>query len=211
MRKGRAALALLSLVLTVLAFAACKGGGGKTSSGPSPEEVTKQAIELLREHNTRANGGKSWRWVISPIPIWFDPGIARADVEGGIGLWMGAVPALRFEIAAGPRSSGIEMLFTTIDTHSGVLHCLGACACMLGTNFNRPVPNVASFATILIDNTRSCRDYVATIAHEIGHAIGIGGHPNDGSVMATTASRSVSPALREALLLLYTNPPGTVF
>lgn len=43
MRKGSAAFTLLSVFLALLFSAACKGGGEKTS-GPSPEEVTKQAL-----------------------------------------------------------------------------------------------------------------------------------------------------------------------
>ncbi|MGI9589921.1 MAG: matrixin family metalloprotease [Myxococcota bacterium] len=147
-----------------------------------------------------------------PADLFDDPAAIRDSVKDGVLDWTSVASSgiPRFEFVDDPGDADIPIVWEAEpDGDWYIAHCV------LDVNlFQRRF----GVARILVtgrwqDRTADLHDIYATVLHEMGHALGLGGHsPWNEDIMYPSISREASSGLsardRATLAALYTRPVG---
>jgi hypothetical protein len=186
-RCGRIAL----LVGLALGLAACGGGGGDKSSGPSGPNTA-----YLFQHNARFNDGVTTRWPTLPIRV-FANNIARPDE---VRVWTQVTGGLvTFTFVGSASQADITFRFGTGDDICGVT--------TIEFEGDGRIVNADVRVVREVFRGPQC---VRTVTHETGHAIGFLDHTADGGLMDPDGgSGEITAPVAGFFVDLYTLAPGT--
>jgi len=140
------------------------------------------------------------RWEL-PVPVYPDPSVSRGCVEEALSYWQSVTGLTYVFVAADAeprltvRAAGADEL--NIAVGSGLVY--------------RTYPNNrARLAVVkILTSSATCTPPSALFRHELGHTLGIFGHPAGGLMSAPMASTTASQREINFLVQLYRLPHGT--
>jgi len=217
-------LCLASLMMTV-AGSACRGETGPTSTAtsppaPVPAGASSGRIESLDvtadliTYNQAANIGFSipvegaierspgiiTRWEL-PIPVYVDPSIQGNCVQDAMDYWQ-SVTGVSYVLVAADAEPRITVRAAASDelnvsAGSGLVY--------------RTYPNNRARLGVLkiLTGHAMCAAPSALFRHELGHTLGIFGHPPSGLMSSPLVGMSASPREIAMLTQLYRLPHGS--
>ena len=179
------------IFVVVLLLSSCSGGNTDSGSGALPSGD----YSSLYTYNAYRLDGHTIRWVSTTISVYGATGVGWQEA---INRW----PTVRFQFVDSKPSSGIEIL--------GYDDLGNACGL---SSFVYDSAGRMETCTIKISNKHEpldCGKEADTVAHEIGHCIGIFKHTSDGGLMDETAedSTEITSAVKNMMGLLYALSPG---
>jgi hypothetical protein len=179
------------LVGLALGLAACGGGGGDTSTGPSGPDTA-----YLFQHNARFNDGVTTRWPTLPIRV-FTNNIASPDE---VRVWTQVTGGLvTFTFVGSASQADITFRFGAGDDLCGVTT----------VEFESDGRIVNSDVRVVKEIFRGPQ-CVRTVTHETGHAIGFLDHTADGGLMDPDGGNGeITAPVARFFIDLYTLAPGT--
>jgi hypothetical protein len=139
------------------------------------------------------------RWEL-PIPVYVDPSVDADCVEDAIDYWQSVtgLPFVLLDSRADPR-------LTVRAAGSGELHV----AAGLGLVYRTFPTNRARLAVVkILSRNAHCSSPSVLYRHELGHAIGIFGHPPGGLMSAPMVGTTASRRDINMLVQLYRLPHG---
>lgn len=139
------------------------------------------------------------RWEL-PIPVYVDPSIDADCVEDAIAYWQSVtgLPFVLLDANADPR-------LTVRTAGSGELHV----AAGLGLVYRTFPTNRARLAVVkILERKAHCSSPSVLYRHELGHAIGIFGHPPGGLMSAPMVGTTATQREINMLVQLYRLPHG---
>jgi hypothetical protein len=221
-------LRLASLAAAVLA-AACGGGAGAGPIAPTPSTGTPPApvptgdssgridnrdtAADLITYNQSVNVGLSvpvegpiqrlqdsiTRWEL-PVPVYVDPSIKGNCVEEALTYWQ-SVTGLSFAFVA----AGAEPRITVRAAGSDELNI----AAGLGLVYRTYPNNRAQLGVVkILTSDATCTAPSTLFRHELGHTLGIFGHPAGGLMSAPMVGSTASQREINLLVQLYRLPHG---
>ena len=182
----------LCIFVVVLLLSSCSDGGTDSGSGALPSGD----YSSLYAYNAYRLDGHTIRWASETIPVY---GATGADWQEAINRW----PTVRFQFVSSKPSAGIEIL--------GYDDLGSACGF---SSFAYDSAGRMESCTITISNKHEslgCGRESNTVAHEVGHCIGIFKHTSDGGLMDEKAedSHEITSTVKDLISLLYSLSPGT--
>ena len=183
---------LLFVFVVVLLLSSCSGGNTDSGSGALPSGN----YNSLYAYNAYRLDGHTIRWASETIPVY---GATGAGWQEAINRW----PTVRFQFVSSKPSAGIKIL--------GYDDLGNACGL---SSFAYDSAGRMESCTITISNKHEplgCGKESDTVAHEIGHCIGIFKHTSDGGLMDKKAedSTEITSTVKDMISLLYALSPGT--
>ncbi len=180
-------------LLGLLMLAGCSGQAPSTVSGQcitmlAPTEPPSGDIILISDGFGRSAGGiYSASWPNTPIPINVD----TPEIRQAANYWLPA--GVRFAFG---RPSGIQYLGDKPDTpYCGVAYVYAKSGTIRAANI---------YTNSTLINAGRCGSKVEVLAHELGHAIGVIGHTQDGGLMDPTGGNHlITVSVRNAIYQLY--------
>lgn len=199
-------MVLLAVVLffTPL-FAACGGKGGSTSGPTSNGSISPEALALLKTNfGVRPDGSVTrWGWNTISYSVEDDNEALSSAADAAAGFWNG-VGAVSLRPA--PKGQGNIKVFigsSMVPPFCGGYGISGG-------------PSFIESGEVAI---RSGCENVMSVAHEMGHVLGIFGHTYCGVMIGSPPNGpdcgggpglfEGPPGLFEALRYVYSRPPGT--
>jgi hypothetical protein len=215
----RRARAFLRLVAPVAAVVAVLAAGCQTPTAPG---------EAPAYDPTRLTDGRIYRWSLgATVAVYVDstgqggPGLdVRAAVERGLAGWRGswrydelrprlvssaAEADVVVQLRAAPSVVIVDVCANSIAIASGrtILCAAGDTARTLPLSSGGTAGHVKVAIEIDGDAIASPAVLDAIVAHELGHALGIGGHSADAADLMFAAPTSARPTVRDAATLRY--------
>jgi len=165
------------------------------------EEEEPTDGEVLRALNASKNENRTIRFSVNPIPVYIKN---IPDGKDEVMLWTQATDGV------------IQFTFVDDDPQNGIAVRYGiegplVCGVTYEPSWKDGVITKASIEidpkAVIPLPTSGCKQ---TVAHEVGHALGLFGHTNDGGMMDPDAGNGkLSPQTKRVMKLLYSLPPNT--
>lgn len=151
-------------------------------------------VVLISDGFGRSSGGiYSASWQRLPIPIDVD----TTEMRKAASYWLPA--GIRFDFG---KIGGIQYIGNKTDTpYCGIAYVFAKS----GT-----IKSAKIYTNQNLINAGRCGTRVQVLAHELGHAVGVIGHTNDGGLMDSTGgNKTVTVSVRNAVYSLYNEGCGT--
>ena len=185
---------IVFLIGTLLFFLSCSPG----EENNDQVEPNQTDGKLLRDLNGSENNNRTLRFEEGPIKVYLL--ILGNDGERQVEAWTDATDGLiQFDFVGSEPDQGIAIYsLSTIP---------GTC----GVTFEPSQSDgIIKKATITIDPISLLPICQKTISHEIGHALGLFGHTNDGGLMDPDGGNGkFTNQVKRIITTLYTLPPDT--
>lgn len=190
-----------------------------TSPGPPPPttappgpQLSETARQYVRDNQRDYGRGSTARWTSFPIRVWADPNFFRpGDLQRAVDFWNTQLGSKGVSLTAHGDKGSANIVFEVGNPPPDVPP--ESCG---GEWPDRIENNVIMHGRGIYRDEERCHpggDSTIAIAHGIGHILGFSQHtPSGADVMGSpnAVGPSLSAAAREALLAIYSYPPGTV-